>query len=521
MSALPSLRRGVVLGEQSGPEGRRFYVEDPLLGFKSSLDEAAWRVARVLDGNRDREGVLALLASEGATTSAEQIDGLLRFLDAYSLLENDRARKRLAAETRGEPPLKLLPGAKYACQASGFCCQSSYSFGPVEDHVRLRVLQEDWSSEIPEVRERFGGDQKKLFVQQGKLHFLTPVQGRCVFLSPDRKCLIHKKLGYEAKPLICRVFPFVFVGAPDGVYVSLRFECRTLHSGRVIGVPLEERQDELRGYVKERASSGDVRPIVLLAPEVPIGFEDYSRIERALLASLDRKDLTPEEHLLALRDIACGVASALPRHPTEEETARALASLDASAPRRSGDRAACFRGFLDIADELTRGVARIYSRLAKIVKPADFNRIMHDEFLLVLLSAMRRGADRAGVEHPAPPVKNLERVEAVSHDTSDPHVSGLYVDWFRNEVFGKYLTHAHGLLPALGNLACRYALVRWNARIRANGRGAERVSSADVMDSLILVNRLFHVDYLLDPIAKMSPRFVRFFESLVLDSGPP
>ena len=46
----------------------------------------------------------------------------------------------------------------------------------------------------------------------GKKWFLSHrPDGSCVFLSDQGRCRIHERHGYEAKPLPCRLFPFVLV----------------------------------------------------------------------------------------------------------------------------------------------------------------------------------------------------------------------------------------------------------------------------------------------------------------------
>lgn len=44
---------------------------------------------------------------------------------------------------------------------------------------------------------------------------LRQVDGRCVFLLGDQRCAIHAAFGGDAKPLVCRQFPFVRIDA-DG-----------------------------------------------------------------------------------------------------------------------------------------------------------------------------------------------------------------------------------------------------------------------------------------------------------------
>ena len=52
--------------------------------------------------------------------------------------------------------------------------------------------------------------------------------GACGFLSEDNRCRIHEELGAAKKPLTCRLFPYAFHPAADGVVVTASFGCPTI-----------------------------------------------------------------------------------------------------------------------------------------------------------------------------------------------------------------------------------------------------------------------------------------------------
>lgn len=55
---------------------------------------------------------------------------------------------------------------------------------------------------------------------------------RCVFLDSDGLCIIHKKYGFDAKPLACRLYPFDIYKWRDGsVSASLRYDCPAVAGG--------------------------------------------------------------------------------------------------------------------------------------------------------------------------------------------------------------------------------------------------------------------------------------------------
>ena len=56
--------------------------------------------------------------------------------------------------------------------------------------------------------------------------------GACVGLAAVGRCRIHTVMGLEAKPLACRLYPFVVVPAERGVAISLRSGCPSVASNK-------------------------------------------------------------------------------------------------------------------------------------------------------------------------------------------------------------------------------------------------------------------------------------------------
>jgi Fe-S-cluster containining protein len=55
--------------------------------------------------------------------------------------------------------------------------------------------------------------------------------GACVFLGAANQCRIHEHFGAEAKPLMCRLFPFGFFPVGERVAVDVSFACRSISEG--------------------------------------------------------------------------------------------------------------------------------------------------------------------------------------------------------------------------------------------------------------------------------------------------
>src|SRR5579871_105593 len=141
-------------------------------------------------------------------------------------------------------PVRHLPVLQnWDCQGCGNCCRD-YQITVTEEE-RQRILAQGW-----EGRPEVGG--LPLFVRAGppwarQYRLNHREDGSCVFLSPEGRCRIHEHFGAAAKPLPCRLYPFILVPAGDHWRVGLRFACPAAAANE--GRPLAEHQAELNGSV--------------------------------------------------------------------------------------------------------------------------------------------------------------------------------------------------------------------------------------------------------------------------------
>src|SRR5690606_28104623 len=115
---------------------------------------------------------------------------------------------------------------------------------------------------------------------------LHTIDGRCVFLTEDRRCRVHAALGPDAKPDFCREFPFQLVEEPRGLVAVVRASClgfgHTFRDG-----PFVDGRD-----VDAVRAAG--RPVRRFAPEqVPIlpgmvlPLDRYLTLEDQLIAAVE------------------------------------------------------------------------------------------------------------------------------------------------------------------------------------------------------------------------------------------
>ncbi len=113
-------------------------------------------------------------------------------------------------------PLRVRPGARFACFGDGLCCADVHALGSLtRREVRmLRLIADEAVVHRPDLGAHV--------LQVGS-------SGRCVFREPEG-CALHARLGVAAKPGSCSRYPFGLTATPSGgrITTSHRCPCRTL-----------------------------------------------------------------------------------------------------------------------------------------------------------------------------------------------------------------------------------------------------------------------------------------------------
>lgn len=184
----------------------------------------------------------------------------------------------------GPRPVTALPVVQnWDCHNCGDCCRSyAVRVSPVE---KARIESQGW--DFPGV------------VPDGKAgHRLAhAADGACVFLDAARKCRIHAAFGPAAKPLACRLYPFILVPAGDAWRVSLRLACPSASGNR--GVPVARHAADIAGYAGalEADSAAAALPPPDLTPGQPTTWPDLLRFTKCL-AGIMADESTPVGHRL-------------------------------------------------------------------------------------------------------------------------------------------------------------------------------------------------------------------------------
>lgn len=192
-------------------------------------------------------------------------------------------------------PLQLPVLQNWSCHNCGGCCRQHAIEITAEE--KLRIENQNWRTEPgfqngePLFQWHSGPPWNKRY------QLAHRPDGACVFLNEQGLCRIHAKFGEPAKPLACRVYPYVFHPAGKSVAVGLRFSCPSVVAN--LGTKLTENRGELRELqqlvVPERA---DQTPPPGLTDTQRLDWRDTLQFVRALEDSVVREDLPLRMRLL-------------------------------------------------------------------------------------------------------------------------------------------------------------------------------------------------------------------------------
>lgn len=170
------------------------------------------------------------------------------------------------------------------CHSCGDCCRS-YAV-PVTPEERARIEAQGWDKQ-PDLQNA------PLFTRRGtETHLAHKPDGSCVFLGADNRCRIHAAHGAAAKPLACRIYPFLLVPAGDHWNLGLRMACPSAADDK--GGPLSGHLAEARAFAQAleagnaKGAEGAPPPPLYGAHSVP--WSDVGRIAAAVSQILANGD---------------------------------------------------------------------------------------------------------------------------------------------------------------------------------------------------------------------------------------
>jgi lysine-N-methylase len=381
------------------------------------------------------------------------------------------------------PPEFLVPdGVTFACTQCGDCCRTGNVLLAPGEAERLAML--DWAAAGHAPPDGPHTAAVRTGQRQGERLARRP-DGACIFLDSRNRCLLHEVFGPDAKPLLCRLYPFGFHPVGDRVAVDCSFACRSIAEG--LGPPIAERHADWERLLDEAVPRAPLTEPPLderrrLSPAL------LWELEEALVAFLQRRDLDLFDRLrCGLRFLALATTGRLDaetsgefRRAMAEGLARKIAAHPPTGTPNATQRALFMQELYAALNppefELLGSTDRLRAEDAWLMAGARFRE--------------RRGTVLVDGRDTGVPFERLGRVSVAAAEREG---AGLLERWYVAAVVGQRFRLAGDaeipLVEAAARLALRHPMALWSARALAAERGADAAGPDDVRRAVRLLDR--------------------------------
>ena len=363
----------------------------------------------------------------------------------------------------------------FNCRACGVCCRQWTIYLCEAEIKRLEAI--DWSQAADRLKDV---SVVRMVTPPGETReqpaLARDSAGACIFLEDDGLCLVHRHVGFEAKPLPCRMFPYRLIKTPDGAAVGYSFYCPSVFDDD--NRPFEE-EDLLREALLSR------RLPMALEQEVPIRtgwtvpWSIFHRLEETLDTIMTDEGCIIPVCLLAVHFFVTRQLSMFGQNYLDKDFPFAALAEDAlkMAANQHGGR---------FFERFFRTPFLLYPESLTLlgVNPTTRDRIRYlrlfPQFLLSLGTPSTLSFPE-GIP--------LQRLEKIVFDIRkyEPQLTRF----FSHVLFRKDLLVGSSLAQATAIILMAWTLLRWYAKARASLAARDTVELDDVRYAVADVERLF------------------------------
>jgi lysine-N-methylase len=365
-------------------------------------------------------------------------------------------------------PIRILKiGERWDCHSCAVCCRGSVI---QLDEEEVRRLEEQAWHQSPDYRG------VRILVRQGlwkkRYRLAKRADGSCVFLMSDGKCRIHCDHGAEAKPLICRMFPFQIVPLAEFACLTLRRSCPSAAAGR--GRNIEEHRRSMCDLVQTgRMAPKRTKPPAVVRGHVP-SWKDTLRVAEVI------ERLMLDERFPIVRRLVhglkfCDLLAECRLHKCSSgDLAELLKMLEGSAPEGAGELFQSRPSPGNTARVLFRQTALEYLRLhPKFV--VEESRSARRQLISASV-AMVRGKGTLPPIHPDFPATTFEALERPLGHLPQDVLEPLTVYFEASAASKQYAIlgrRGWSLVDSFRALAMSHAMALWMLRLVAADRSPE------------------------------------------------
>lgn len=388
---------------------------------------------------------------------------------------------------REKLPFVVLEGARFECQGSGGCCMN-YVFGPLDEDDTATIEALPIFETFPDLA---GKPVFEIVEMNGrKLPYLRSEDERCIFLDDHLRCRLHAHFGADAKPKMCRLYPYEYVIAADGIRIFDKGSCTTFATSTRTGPTTLEELPRLRKLLPQVPTRLFHDPVIV--DEYACDYGHFDRFVKHALRLTKAGLGTAPETLRAVGRGVRGFAQVLRSFPLEP--GQPDAAIDAFL---AGDPAAWYRG--EPPEEQVRAGALLYSELFSALLMACSMKISHQlpSHGYMALPIIRESAQLfhicvGAIARVGDPTFELDPYVAGVADVrvAHPEIDDVLRMSLRQQLFGTGQLVKGKALPAFIRMALIHIMSVYGARLRASSDGRNQARPEDLSWGQMLATRL-------------------------------
>lgn len=185
-----------------------------------------------------------------------------------------------------ESQLHIPEGINFDCTGCGNCCFEWPVPATRDDFARISKYAEEKNLDSKQLFRVLNVADEKLKVFSHSLEKRD--DGLCAFLTEDKRCRIHSDYGADAKPAMCRLFPYTFTDTPSGTFASVSFAATgvLLNVGKPLAVQTELLESRFQLFKQLFPGLSLDWSEAQLIDGQPLKWSDYIETEKVILDKL-------------------------------------------------------------------------------------------------------------------------------------------------------------------------------------------------------------------------------------------
>lgn len=369
--------------------------------------------------------------------------------------------------------LEIPEFQNWDCHACGDCCRGQMLIR-ISRAEKDRLHQQGWTTA--------DGVNPSVMVitEDGYFRLGHQANGACVFLDVDGRCRIHARFGEGAKPLACRLYPFVLRPAGGKLVVSLRFSCPSAAAGT--GRPLAQHSAALNALAREavsRDSTSEGPPAI--GSESGGAWPDFQRFLRWLDASMWPPELPVSLKLSRALFWVHAMEKGRLERITGESSDEVFEALVRNAREKLPELPPNPSPPSRVGRLFLRTLVLDHARKVTVAEMRDSGR--HRRHLAGALLRFLCGVGRTPEMQAGFGRVRFSDIEK-PFGPPGPEIEVCLTRYFRMKILGLQFCgpafHGAGLIEGFRNLALLYPVILWLARWHSATAGRNSLSQADV-----------------------------------------